>query len=438
MRGNPKSRKNSTPSNSDVPVGGKIFDDGTLIELVEDVSRPNGLALLKSDGRRIVISPRIVHQGKAYVPLPLSLSVRRALRLPSSCSGPVSTAALFGELVAVVDKFTDLGEHFCCQLVAFVFADWIADCLPAPINLSLWSPVATDGARVLRLLSCFCRQALALAGTSARDLSLLPVELQATLLIFRPASGRRLRELLATCGWQGFHAARSGQFGEFLGSVALSTDAPLKDRTLEPMIEIPIAPSRRPLPILDRRVLEELASGFQPQLLRYRLSHFKVAAKAGCAEAASAGPAAQLAAGLCACFSDEPDLRDRQLALLIEAEQNDHEVRSTDLRVVVIEIVWARCHEDGREKLHVAEIAMNVNDVLSLKGDLKLEDRLVGSVLKSLGLLTSKLDRKGRGLKLDPPTRKLVHQLARAHSVPSAETPFPGCPECSPVQPTET
>ena len=65
-------------------------------------------------------------------------------------------------------------------------------------------------------------------STSARDLNLLPPELQATLLIFRPASGRRLRELLAACGWQGFNAVRSGQFGEFVGSVALSTHAPLE------------------------------------------------------------------------------------------------------------------------------------------------------------------------------------------------------------------
>jgi hypothetical protein len=79
--------------------------------------------------------------------------------------------------------------------------------------------------------------------------------------------------------------------------------------------------------------------------------------------------------------------------------------------------------------LYVAEIAVNVNDVLTLRGDLKLGDRLVGSVLKSLGLFTSKLDRNGRGLKLDPPTRKLIHQLARAHDVPSAETPFPYRPK---------
>ena len=113
MRGSPKSNKATTPSNSAVPIGGKVFDDGTVLELIQDLSQPNSLALLKWDGRRIVISRRVVYQGKAYVPLALDPGVRRALRLPSSCSGPASTAALFRELVAVVTKYTDLAENTC-------------------------------------------------------------------------------------------------------------------------------------------------------------------------------------------------------------------------------------------------------------------------------------------------------------------------------------
>jgi hypothetical protein len=433
------SGKNPAAASTIKPTAGEVFDDGTVIELIEDLSQSTGLALLKWDGRRIVISPQVVHSGKTYLPLQLEPTVRRALRLPSSCSGPVSAAVLFGELVAVVARFTDLAEHVCCQLVAFVFACRLADCLPAPINLSVWSPVSTDVARVLLLLSCLCRQALALAGTCASDLSLLPPELQATLLIFRPASGRRLREMLAACGWEGFHAARCGRLEEFVGSVALSTDAPLNDRSLDPLIEIPISPSGRPLPVLDKRAQQQLANEFQPKLLRYRLLHHRIAAtKPASAEAASAGPAKELATGLCACFSDEPKLRDQQISLLIEAEQGSHGARRTDPRVPLIEVLWSRCHESKRQKLHVAEIAVDLNAVLSLEGDLKLEDRLVGSFLKSLGLRTRKLDRKGRGLKMDPPTRKLIHQLARAHKVPSAETPFLGCPECSPAQPTRT
>jgi hypothetical protein len=234
---------------------------------------------------------------------------------------------------------------------------------------------------------------------------------------------------------------RSGRLVEILGAKALSTDAPLNDRMLGPMFQIPVSPSMRSLPTLDHRAQQEVAAEFLPKLLQFRLRRcgaVRGAAATGPAGDDSVAPASQLSSGMRACFSDEPELRDRQLALLIEAEPNGHGARLSDPRVPLIEVLWARCHEDGRERLYVAEVAADVNAVLSLNGGFKLSDRMVGSLLKALGLRTFRLDRKGRGVGLDPPTRKLIHQLARVHNVPSAETPFAGCSECSRVQSTET
>ena len=436
MRETSRKTKNSTSSTSPIPTGGEVFADGTVIELIEDLTQVDGLGLLKWDGRKTVVARRVVHRRQAYIPLSLHPSVRRALRLAPGCGTFTSTADLFAELVAILLKYTDLREQVCCQLAGFVFASWLADRLPAPINLELWSPVATDGAQVLRLLSCLCRQALALSGTNARDLCLLPTALQATLLIFRPASGRRTLELLSTCGWQGFQTARSGEFGEFVGSVALSSDAPLKDRSLDPMLEIAVAPSKRILPVLDQRAQQELAQDFLPKLLRYRLLHHKTIVGSGSSDAGFAGASSQLATGLRACFSDEPKLRDQQLALLVDAGQNGHEARATDPRVPLIEALLVRCHEKGRQKIHVAEIALDLNAIFSLQG-LELSSRMVGSILKAVGVHTRKLDRKGRGVMLDASTRKLIHVLARLHDVPSACTPFTGCAECSQLQPAE-
>jgi hypothetical protein len=418
-----------------VPTGGEILPDGTLLELIHDVAQPGGLALLKFDGTKTVVGSRIVHRGRTYVPLTLHPSVKRALRLPSSVCAFGSTAELFEELVAVTARFTDLDRHFRELLVAFVFASWLADLLPAPMNLLLWSPLAEHGAQVLLLLRCLCRLALALTGVDAGDLKALPDGLPATLLILRPGSSRRTRELLAAAGWRGFYTPRSGRLVEFLGAKALATDAPIDDPALHPLIVIPVAASRRQLPALDRRAQERVAKEFQPRLLRYRLQHRETANVAASAQAGSAGRESQLASGMRTCFSDAPQLIDRQVALLAEAEQGIDETRRADPRVALIELMWARCHEAGREQLHVGEIAFDLNKVLSLTGNRKLKERMVGGLLKSVGLRTLKLDRKGRGIKLDPPTRKLIHQLARVHEVPSAETSFAGCPECSQAQP---
>jgi hypothetical protein len=415
-----------------IPTAGIVFEDGGVIELVENSTQPDGLGLLMRKGRRSVAARRVVHAKQAYVPPQLTPSLRRALRLPQNSSPIISTADLFAKLLALALRFTDLAEDSCCLLIGFVFATWVSDCLPAPINLGLWSPVAADAARVLRFLSCFCRQSLTLSGTSAQDLDLLPPELQATLLIFRPSSGRRTSEVLSTCGWRGFYAARGGEFRQFLGSVALATDSPLGDRMLEPMIEVAVPPSRRVLPVLDERSQRELASEFLPKLLEYRFRHFDAAVRVGSVDADFSTGSTPLIAGLGACFSDEPELRDRQVALL--RDQSEHEARSADPRLPVIEALWARCHERDRERLHVAELAADVNAILSLSGGLRLSDRMVGSLLNALGFRTSKLDRHGRGIKLDSPTRRLIHQLAKLHGAPSAETLFHGCAECAQQQ----
>jgi len=404
--------KNSAPSSCAIPTGGEVFDDGTVIELVEDLTHPGGLSLLKWNGRKSVVGTGAEHGGKNYVPITLHPSLRRALQLPSTPSPIKSTATLFAELVGILRKFTGLREESCFPLVGFVFASWLADCLPVPINLGLWSPMASEAARVLLLLSCFCRQALPLSGTSARDIGLLPPELQATLLIFRPGADRRTREILSSCGWRGFHTARGGQFGEFVGSVALSTDAPLRDASLEPMIEIAIPPSNRRLPRLDQLARKQLARLFLPKLLHYRLLHYRTVVAAGSAEAVDDGALSQHASWLRTCFSDEPKLQEQLLAFLVD--QDGHEPRLADPRVPLIEVLWARCHELGREKLYVAEAAADLNEVSLARGGPKLSCRLVGSVLRSVGVRTFKLDWMGRGIRLDKPTRTLIPS-ARPH-----------------------
>lgn len=102
-------------------------------------------------------------------------------------------------------------------------------------------------------------------------------------------------------------------------------------------------------------------------------------------------------------------------------------------------VVRARCHEAKRDRLYVGEITLDLNaKIIASGGQLELSDRMVGSVLKSLGLTTRRLDRHGRGLVLDGPTRLRIHRLALEHNAPSAEEAFPGCTECAQTQPPAT
>ena len=99
----------------------------------------------------------------------------------------------------------------------------------------------------------------------------------------------------------------------------------------------------------------ELANEFLPKLLCYRLLHHRTAFEAGAAHQDFSDPSSQLAIGLRACFSDEPKLRDQQLALLGEADQDGEEGRFVDPVVLALNAnaVVEMATIDGARALHM-------------------------------------------------------------------------------------
>ena len=437
MRGNPSNSESYAPRNIVIPTAGAILDDGTIIDLVENPSPPPSLALLKFDGHEPQISSHIEHEGRLYIPLPISSTVRRALRLPSGCAASGPTTQLFAQLLNVLENFTGLAGHALMSVVAFLFASWIPDLLPVPVILSLWAPDPAAGARVLTVLGALCRLALTLSGFDARDLRVLPDGLPATLLLFRPPSSRRSLESLGALGWPGFPICRRGRLIETVGAKAIASDTPLPDGTaLRPTFVAHVATTGRPLPPVDKKTLEALANEFLPQLLRYRLLRCTTVVGEESAQTYPCSPPSSLVTALDVCFRNEPALTE-MVSPIIEAAQNDHEPGRADPRVPLLGVLRARCHEAARDRLYVGEITLDLNAKIIEKGDTsELTDRMVGSVLRSLGLATRKLDRRGRGLVLDGPTRLRIHRLAQEHNAPG-ET-FLGCAECAQAQPPAT
>ena len=72
--------------------------------------------------------------------------------------------------------------------------------------------------------------------TGVPDLRAIPHEVRATLLIFRPVSGRRIRDWAAASGWRRFHHVRSGQLVESCGVKAFAAEAPLGLLAMGPVI----------------------------------------------------------------------------------------------------------------------------------------------------------------------------------------------------------
>jgi hypothetical protein len=419
----------ASPRPTTCETGGEILEDGTLIEVIEDLLQPGGLSLLKFDGTESLVSPTVLHQSRTYVPLSLHPSIRQQLLLPAHPRAYGSIARLSEELLAVVARFTDLSEHVQRQLVALVITTWIADLLPTPVNVWLWTPFAADGARVLEVLRPLCRLSLLIAGATVADLQGLPSLLPASPLILLPASGRRMVEWLAASGWRDFSHVRSGRLVQTSGVKVISAGTPPDKFAAGSFIHLPILSSSRPLPPLDQRCQRELAREFLPQLLRVRLDYCgRKFAEPG--DANSERPDDWFSNWPCSKLVDSSELREH-LALLMEAESDREETQQADPRVILLDLLRARCHEQGRTEIRVAEIAADLNAALNSKSTMSA--RLVGSLLKEIGLSTQRLGQSGRGLRLDLATRRALHRLADGYNA-SENKPFPGCNECASSQ----
>ena len=412
-----------------VETAGEILEDGTVVELIQHPQEPDRLGLLKANSNGTVLLPRVEHKDRIFVPLALDWTVRSELYLASQLAPYGSIQTLSEELLALTARYTDSAEHVRQQLVSVIFASWIVDLLPSPVNIWLWSPSIPDGARVLQLLRSTCRIALAISGANAADLRKLTSRLPATLLLLLPASGPRTREWLAASSWPDFPQARSGRLVRTLGAKVIVSDAPFGKSNLGSFVEIPIVPSTRPLPPLDAKARREIAQEFLPKLLQFRVDC--CGGRRFAEDADVDGPGDGTASALRSSIFDSPQLKEH-LALLMEAEPDSSDRRQGDPRVVLLESLLLRCHEPGRDKLHVAEIAADVNAILDDQGAVSpLPPRLVGGLLKDVGLFTHRLGQNGRGLRLDLATRRMIHRLADTYSVPSANQPFPGCNECA-------
>ena len=88
--------------------------------------------------------------------------------------------------------------------------------------------------------------------------------------------------------------------------------------------------------------------------------------------------------------------------------------------------------------MFVGEIASWVNACRKEIGEeADLKPRAVGSILKSLGLTTDKLDSFGRGLRLTVGVKRRIHQLRQAYGLKPTEASIAECVLCEEMMRTD-
>ncbi len=424
---------------------GEVFPK-SMIELISDGVSNGSFKLLLWDGTQAFIQdsvqlnpePDSNSETIIFEPPDVDPTVRQAIRFPTRVAPFNSTRELFNDVCAQVKKFTDLSSELTSLVGYSVLASWFPDCVPAPICVSIVGPRSCQSSNLFRLLSCLFRRPLVLGETGAAAICSLPMELYPALFLERCELGQQLQKVLRASSAQDTYIPWKGRLRNICCAKVICNEELFDHAALgQGTIEIPLTPTHRSLPILDKRAQQEISDLFQPRLLAFRLMKYHQVLNSEFDLPYVMSSVRDLARSLGACVPDSPELQKGIYPLLKDLD-NDLRAESectTYLHRVVVEVLMVACHEENKQSLHVGEIAAKANSNLEQRGEIQMMNaKRVGNMLRAMGLYPTRLDAAGRGILLVEPIRTRIHRLSwsyKAFLIGILTDEMKGqCPEC--------
>ncbi len=404
------------------PTAGEILADGSTIELVWADAERTSLNLLVYKSNETILTPSYEHADKIYVPANVDSTILRAIRFPSGVRSFGSVRELFDETAHRLARQHDLQEESIALATYFNFTTWLPELLPTAPLLSIVAPPPASSETLMQDLAIFCRRPLLFSDPSAADLLGLPFYLQPTLLLDVSHAGAELQRRLRASLRRGIFFVKMGRAVNLFGPKVVCSQLPLTDRSLfGAALEIAINLSR-PLSILDQGTSEKQAEGFQGKFLAYRLEALRSARapQIDCADLTT--PMATLARALAAGIVGDDDLQRRVVPLLRGQDREFQVDLASSIECIVVEALLVFSYDTDRQTIMVIEITQVVNTILAGRGEIReLSPEDTGWKLKSLGIQTEPIGRKGKGLRLTNSIRKRIHELARIYGVRSIQ-----------------
>jgi hypothetical protein len=428
-------RDNSEQEGRILATSAEVFPDGSLIELVASTNDGKS-ALLFWNGKSVRIVPQIDHLHHVYQPLELDVSLRRAIRFPSTARTYGSTKALFKGIASQFEHYIGLSAPEAAMVTTWITTTWFPDCLSSPPTLVVSGPDMSHAITFFRLLGCVSRRGLLLAEFSRSSFRSLPMALRPTLLVNQPYLARTMTSLLRASNYPGlFVPGNRGTVLDIACSKAvywgMEGGADLWDDTA---LHLALPPARSGLPPLVAREQDEIANRFQPQMLMYRCCTFPRVREPGSAAGRPTFPNSEAARNLAACIPGELDFAQTVIPLLQRQEQDALARRSCDVNSAVVEVVWAQSHE--AKEIAISRITELTNALLRCRGELLVySGQEIGWKLKHLGFFRHR-NSGGMVLRFSRETRLLAHQIARHYGLTFSA--IDGCGDCAPRQVTAT
>lgn len=412
----PHQKLRKTVTTREIVAGLRVFPDGTVVDLVRGPAKSAALKLLVcKDGMASVVCDKLLKDGVLLVPPAIEPSLGRTLQFPSGLGKRRSARELFDALTEDFFRYVHLDEDSLFLVVAFVLSTHFIDDFPVAPYLALTGRLGSGKTTLLTLLHCMCRRAFMVGDVTPSGLYRIMERYKPTLLIDECesdyfASSRVLRKMLRIGTALGVPVIRYGKAYDVFGAKVICGEWPLADAALASRcLHVNLIPSDLSLERLDRFARESLAAKHQPDLLSYAIHNRDVVKAWHRIEApAFSARSRDLVLPLAAAMGGDAFLEKRLVQILAQQDYETRQDLKAEPLAVLVRTLYQMSHE-GRSSASAGGIAL----AMERWGGCNYSPRRTGSMVRSLRLKTISLGSIGRGILLEPSTRRSIHRLAR-------------------------
>lgn len=429
--GNSGAASEPVQQNPVIATTGEVFEDGSMIELVRDVTDRDRLQLLFWDGSKVAVVPRVDRNGRVFEPAAVDPTVLHAMSLPSKYEACGSVRQLLEDIARIFAVHAALEEPLARIVGRFVLSTHIIEGLPIAPSFRIVGSDTIASSQLLQILAGLCRHAIRLTEVTVAGICALPVEWNPTLLIRQRELDPRLQRLLDGARQPHEFVPRGKRLLALHFAVATFSEIGSTNGDKFAGIEIPAPPPNRHVEILGEDGLRRMTEDFQAKLLGYRFEYF-LKARSSRFDAPQFLPSMRdLARSLSACTPDDAHLQTELVGFLKARDVELRQAKWTDHTVVLIESLLGYVHELKENAPYLGQIAKAAEAILLGRGAKReVQAREVGPKLRLLGFETEDRDGQGVKLLLTPQVCSRIHELARNFAAPSIEVAFVGCPYC--------
>jgi hypothetical protein len=186
-------------------------------------------------------------------------------------------------------------------------------------------------------------------------------------------------------------------------------------------------PARKNFQPIDDETAERIVGDFLPRLLKFRLEHYGEFRPTDADLPLLSPRMRDLMRALVLPFVGTEAVINAVMKAIRDQEQQIIVDRADEPEALVILALFGYCHDNELSTVLVGQIASWINARRKQVGEeATLTARAVGSILKSLGFTTDKLDRFGRGLRLTIAAKRRIHQLVHSYGIVSTSQAITG------------